>query len=144
MNLGLTETEKGGVKMATKGPSGRYNGTRGGKKGDATKSISYPWAKDLNKGGANKHYNKHANEMGLATVEAYTAHALRFANTIDKVNCVSFVRAGNESTYKYNKTTNEFAIITKDGYVVTYYKPTNGYKYFKSQKAKYSKKGGKK
>ena len=38
------------------------------------------------------------------------------------------------STHKYNKKTNEYAIITKDGYVVTYYKPTNGYKYYKDQK----------
>ncbi len=52
----------------------------------------------------------------------------------------------NWSTYKYNKKTNEFAIITKDGYVVTYYKPTGGFMYYKKQTPKYSKrgKGGKK
>lgn len=37
------------------------------------------------------------------------------------------------STHKYNKKI-EYAVITKDGYVVTYYKPTNGYKYYKDQK----------
>ncbi|MBO4737483.1 MAG: hypothetical protein J5627_03495 [Bacilli bacterium] len=131
--------------MATKGPSGRYDGTRGSnKKRDESKTISYPWAKDFNKYGANKHYNDHAKDMGLTTKEAYAAHALKFANTVDKVNCVSFVHAKTESTYKYNKVTNEFAIITKNGYVVTYYKPSGGYKYYKSQKAKYGKKGGKK
>lgn len=131
--------------MSTKGPSGRYDGTRGAvKKRNEIRSISYPWAKDLNKYSANKHYNEHAKDMGLETKEAYIAHALKFANTVDKVNCVSFVHAKTESTYKYNKVTNEFAIITKDGYIVTYYKPSGGYKYYKSQKAKYWKKGGKK
>lgn len=131
--------------MATKGPSGRYDGTRGGKKNkDGTASISYPWAKDINKHGYDKHYNKHAEDMGLTTKESYASHALKFANTVDKINCVSFVHTKTGSTYKYNKVTNEFAIITKDGYVVTYYKPQSGYKYYKSQKAKYGKKGGKK
>ena len=44
------------------------------------------------------------------------------------------------STHKYNKKTNEYAVITKDGYVVTYYKPATGYKYYIDQKKKKGKK----
>lgn len=36
--------------------------------------------------------------------------------------------------YKYNTKTNTLAIITKDGYVITYFKPTAGYKYYKEEK----------
>ena len=38
------------------------------------------------------------------------------------------------STYKYNKKTNTLAIVTKDGYVVTYFKPAKGYNYYLSEK----------
>lgn len=40
----------------------------------------------------------------------------------------------NFSTYKYNIKTNEFAIIDKKGYVITYFKPADGYKYYLKQK----------
>jgi hypothetical protein len=56
-----------------------------------------------------------------------------FANTVDRKNCVSFIDK-NGSTYKYNKTTNTLAIITKNGYVVTYFKPSAGYEYYKNEK----------
>lgn len=65
--------------------------------------------------------------------ESYIAHSVKFANTVDRKNCVSFIDERG-STYKYNKKTNEFAIITKKGVVVTYYKPEKGYKYYMDQK----------
>ena len=71
--------------------------------------------------------------MGCSSKEAYAAKAVKFANNVDRKNCVSFV-AKNGSTYKYNKKDNTLAIITKDGYVVTYFKPEKGYNYYLSQK----------
>lgn len=73
--------------------------------------------------------------MGTDTKESYASHAVKLANTVDRENCVSFIDSKG-STYKYNKVTNEFAIITKKGYVVTYYKPEDGYDYYLSQKEK--------
>lgn len=70
-----------------------------------------------------------------------TAHAIKFANTADRINCVSFIDPKTKATYKYSKATNEFAIVTQNGYVVTYYKPPKGYAYYKKQEIKY---GGKK
>ncbi len=132
--------------MATKGASNRYgnsNGSRG--RGKATEFIKYQWARDFNKKTLDRHFDDHGKSLNFDSRECYKQHAIKFANTIDKNNCESFV-GKNQSTYKYNKKTNEFAIITKNGYVVTYYKPTGGYKYYKEQKTKYSKrsKGGKK
>ena len=71
--------------------------------------------------------------MGFDSKESYAAHAVSFANTIDRKNNVSFLDK-NDSTYKFNKKTGEFAIITKDGYVVTYFKPRTGIKYYDQQK----------
>lgn len=132
--------------MATKGASNRYGNSKGSRGSNkATESINYQWAKDFNKKTLTKHFDDHGESMSSDSKESYKQHAIRFANTIDKNNCESFVDK-NGSTYKYNKKTNEFAIISKNGYVVTYYKPSGGYKYYKNQKAKYCKRrrGGKK
>lgn len=71
--------------------------------------------------------------MGFSTKTEYGQHAIKFANTVDNKNCVSFIDK-NGSTYKYNKKTNELAIINKDGTVITYFKPKDGYNYYKQQK----------
>lgn len=126
--------------MSTKGPSNHYGNSRGGKQGHATENISYPWAKGFNKKTLDKHFHEHRENLGLNSKEAYVAHAVKFANVVDKKNCVSFVDGKTGSTYKYNKVTNEFAIITADGYIVTYYKPDKGYDYYKSQKAAHGQK----
>lgn len=56
--------------------------------------------------------------MGTPTKESYNARAVTFVNTVDRKNCVSFVDK-NGSTYKYNKKTNEMAIIKDNGVVIT-------------------------
>ena len=66
------------------------------------------------------------------TKDSYNANAVKFANTVDRKNNVSFV-ARNGTTYKYNKNNGTFAIITKRGIVITYFKPKDGYDYYKAQ-----------
>ncbi len=127
--------------MATKGASNRYPTNKRSPSGKSISHINYEWARDFNKKTIDQHFNDHGKSMGFDSKESYKQHAIKFANTIDRKNCTSFV-AENDSTYKYNKVTNEFAIITKDGYIVTYYKPTGEYSYYKNQEIKYSK-GGK-
>ncbi len=132
--------------MATKGASNRYGNSNGSRhQGKPTGTINYPWAKAFNKYSLDKHFDFHGKHMGFDSIESYKQHAIKFANTIDKKNCLSFVDAKTGATYKYNIVTNEFAIITKDGYIVTYYKPENGYDYYKEQIMKHGKViGGKK
>lgn len=112
--------------MSTKGASNRY-GSRSNK---PTKHTGYAWAKGFNKKTLDYHYNQHGKEFG--TKEEYAAHAVAFANTIDRTNNVSFI-AKNNSTYRYNLKTNEFAIIDSKGYVITYFKPKESYDYYKKQ-----------
>lgn len=119
--------------MSHKGSSNRYGHNSHGRQGKPNAHIAYAWAKDFNKNTLQDHYNRHGKQMGCSSKEEYAAQAVNFANTIDKKNCVSFVDS-NGSTYKYNKTSNTLAIITKDGYVVTYFKPDDGYDYYKQQK----------
>lgn len=106
--------------MATKGASNRYGNTKGSNhQGRPTENINYAWAKGFNKNGLTKHFNDHGKEFGCSTKEEYEAKALKFANTVDKTNCKSVVDK-NGTTYKYNPKNNVLALITKDGYIISY------------------------
>ncbi len=120
--------------MPTKGASNRYGNTNGSKhNGQPTEHINYAWAKDFNKKTLDTHYKEHGKTMGFESKESYKQHSIKYANTVDRKNCKSFVDSKTGATYKYNVVTNELAIITKNGYVVTYFKPKGGYDYYKSQ-----------
>lgn len=119
--------------MGTKGASNHYGNSRNGRSGKASSHINYSWAKDFNSKTLNDHFNRHGAQMGCDTKESYAAHAVKFANNVDKTNCVSFVDKKG-STYKYNVKTNTLSVVTKDGYVITYFKPAAGYDYYKAEK----------
>lgn len=119
--------------MSTKGASNRYGNTRNGRRGKRSKAIAYAWAKDFNSKTLNIHFYNHGVQMGCDSKESYAAHAVSFANTVDRKNCISFVTK-DLSTYKYNKKTNTLAVITNDGYVITYFHPKKGYEYYKTEK----------
>lgn len=119
--------------MATKGASNRYGNSRGSSSGHKTKHTGFAWAKAFNRTTLLDHYQRHGQQVKSDTKDSYSAHSIKFANTVDRKNCVSFIDKRG-STYKYNKRTNEFAIITKKGVIVTYYKPEKGYKYYLDQK----------
>ena len=128
--------------MSTKGASNRYGNSNGANhRGAPSEHINYAWAKGFNKNSLKKHFEEHGRSMGFDSMISYEQHAITFANTVDRKNCVSFIDVNTRSTYKYNKVTNEFAIITRDGYVVTYYKPANGIGYYYQQVAKHGKGG---
>lgn len=131
MNPGWLKIERSFI---MKGASNRYGNTRGsGGQGKPSTHINYQWAKYFNKNTLDTHFDKHGKSMGFSSKTEYEQHAIKFANTVDKKNCVSFIDK-NGSTYKYNKKTNELAIINKDGTVITYFKPKGGYDYYKQQK----------
>lgn len=115
--------------MATKGASNRYGNTKNGRRGYVTPHTGYPWAKAFNKKTLKAHFLKHGDEVGCNTKEAYAAHAVSFANTINRDRYISHV-ASNGTTYKFDLTTGRFAMITKHGIVITYFKPKNGYQYY--------------
>lgn len=141
MNHGFTPIRKGGIKMGTKGPSNHYGNSSGGRQGSASKHISYSWAKDFNKRSLSKHFDEHAKHMGIDSEQSYKQHAIKFANDVDKKNYESFVDRKTNKTYKYSVKSNEFVIVDKKGYVVTYFKPKDGHSYYLKEKIKHTKKG---
>lgn len=115
--------------MSSKGASNRYTTTRGGRNNTSSPHINYAWAKSFNKQLLNSHFKKHGNQMCCNSKESYNAKSVKFANTIDKKNCISYVRK-NGTTVKFNKETGVFSTISKKGIVSTYFKPRTGIIYY--------------
>ncbi len=115
--------------MATKGPSMRYGNTRGAHhRGDVSDHIGYQWAKDFNRGGLEQHSKDHGKEFGAVSAADYASKAVHFANAVDKQNYKSVIDK-NGTTYKYDPRDGRLAIITKDGYVVSYHHTGNKFTY---------------
>lgn len=108
--------------MSTKGASNWYGNARGGRKGHRTQHTGFAWAKAFNRSTLKDHFHRHGKQMACPTKESYNAKAVKFANTIDRKNSVSFV-ARNGTTYKFNKVSGAFVIINKRGIVITYFRP---------------------
>jgi hypothetical protein len=122
----MEERYKGVRQNATKGPSYRYGNTRGAKhRGKASQHINYAWAKDFNKSRLEKHFIDHGKDFSSCSKQDYAAKAVHFANEIDRKRYKSVIDY-HGTTYKYDSQSGAYAAITKDGYVVTYYKPRKG------------------
>lgn len=116
--------------MATKGPTYLYGNTNGSLgRGEKTEHIGYKYAKDYNKNRLSVDFVKHGSDFGVGSKNDYAAHAVHFANFVDRKNCISFIdKVG--TTHKYNVKTNTYISVDKRGYVITYFKPEDGIKYY--------------
>ena len=124
--------------MATKGASNHFGNARHGKQGHITSHIGFAWAKGFNKLSVARHAKEHMSSLGLSNENEYVAHAVAFANHVDREKNISYVRK-NGQTVKYSTKTNEFAVIDKHGFVTTYFKPDNGISYYYNDRRKNSK-----
>ena len=77
-----------------------------------------------------KHF-KHAKEFGFDKLTQYSQSAKKFAENNERG--IKSFRAMNGSIYKYSSKTNEFMIISKDGKIVTYFKPTNPHSFIENK-----------
>ena len=117
--------------MATKGASNHYGNARGGRQGHITAHTGFAWAKGFNKSTLVDHANRHGGTGGTTK---YVANAVAFANRVDRVNHLSYIRKDG-TTVKYSKKTNEFVTVNKKGIVQTYYYPKRGiYEYYKDRR----------
>lgn len=121
--------------MATKGASNHFGNARHGKQGHITAHTGFAWAKDFNKHSLDRHAAEHMKSLGFSNANDYVAHAVAFANHVDRENNISHVRKDGQ-TVKYSVKTNEFAIIDKHGYVTTYFKPNEGIAYYYKDRRK--------
>ena len=76
------------------------------------------------------HYQKHGIEMGFSSASEYEKAA---SDLINNEDCLyKNEKEGNDGVY-YLESTNEFAILSSDGYIRTYFMPDDGIDYFNRQ-----------
>ena len=78
----------------------------------------------------NQHYEKHGREMGFRNAKEYEAAACDVINSPD---ALYKLEAEDGDGVYYIEETNEFAILSTDGYIRTYFNPNGGKAYFDRQ-----------
>ena len=78
----------------------------------------------------NDHFEKHGRDMGFASAEEYEkAAAVAAANP----NALHKIESDDGDDVYYVEATNEFVVVSTDGYIRTYFLPDSGIKYFNKQ-----------
>lgn len=78
----------------------------------------------------NDHFEKHNEDFNYATVEEYVEGANR---VINDENSLHKLEAEDGDDVYYLEETNEFVIVSTDGYIRTYFKPSKGIDYYNRQ-----------
>ncbi|MDE7223762.1 MAG: hypothetical protein K2O34_08300 [Acetatifactor sp.] len=78
----------------------------------------------------NQHYEKHGAEMGFATIEDYVAAANAVINHPDVLHKLE--AEDNDDVY-FLEATNEFVVVSTDGYIRTYFIASGGIDYYNRQ-----------
>lgn len=77
-----------------------------------------------------EHYEKHGKDMGFASAKEYQDAASAVVNNPDALHKTE--KEDGDDVY-YIEATNEFVVVSKDGYVRTYFLPDSGKKYYDKQ-----------
>ena len=78
----------------------------------------------------NSHYDKHGIEMGFKSAGDYEKAA---SDVINNPAALYKTEKEDGDHVYYLVSTNEFVVLSKDGYIRTYFKPDQGKKYFDRQ-----------
>ena len=77
-----------------------------------------------------QHYEKHGIEMGFASAEEYLAAANKVVSSPQALHKKE--AEDNDDVY-YLEESNEFVIVSEDGYIRTYFLPDGGISYYNRQ-----------
>lgn len=77
-----------------------------------------------------QHFEKHGKEMGFETKEAYEKAD---SDVINNPKALFKTEAEDGDYVYYVEETNEFVVLSLDGYIRTYFLPSSGKKYFDRQ-----------
>lgn len=76
------------------------------------------------------HYEKHGKEMGFKDKESYEEAASDVVNNPDALHKIE--KEDGDDVY-YVEKTNEFVVVSPDGYIRTYFNPDDGIDYYNRQ-----------
>ncbi|MCR5300853.1 MAG: hypothetical protein K6E49_00270 [Lachnospiraceae bacterium] len=77
-----------------------------------------------------QHYEKHGRDMGFETAKEYEAAA---AAAVSNPAALHKTEAEDGDDVYYVEDTNEFVVVSTDGYIRTYFLPDSGIKYYNRQ-----------
>lgn len=77
-----------------------------------------------------QHYEKHGKDMGFANAKDYEAAAAAVVANPDALHKIE--KEDGDDIY-YLEETNEFVVVSTDGYLRTYFLPDSGIKYYNKQ-----------
>ena len=78
----------------------------------------------------NQHYDKHGKDMGFANAKDYEKAA---SDVINNPNALHKTEKEDGDFVYYIRETNEFVVLSTDGYIRTYFLPDSGYSYYQRQ-----------
>ena len=78
----------------------------------------------------NQHYEKHGREMGFASAADYEKAAAAVVNNPAALHKIE--KEDGDDVY-YVESTNEFVVVSTDGYIRTYFLPDRGIDYYNKQ-----------
>ena len=77
-----------------------------------------------------QHYEKHGIEMGFASAQDYQEAA---AAVVENTSALHKTEKEDGDDVYYLESTNEFVVVSTDGYIRTYFNPDSGIKYYNKQ-----------
>lgn len=77
-----------------------------------------------------EHFEKHGREMGFSDAKAYEEAASDVVNNPEALHKIE--EEDGDDVY-YLESTNDFVIVSTDGFIRTYYRPNSGIDYFNRQ-----------
>lgn len=76
------------------------------------------------------HYEKHGKDMGFKDAESYEDAASKVVNNPEALHKTE--KEDGDDVY-YVEKTNEFVVVSPDGYIRTYFNPDDGINYYNRQ-----------
>ena len=78
----------------------------------------------------NQHYDKHGKDMGFADAKAYEKAA---SDVVNNKSALHKTEEEDGDDIYYVESTNEFVVVSTDGYLRTFFNPDRGLDYFNRQ-----------
>ena len=97
---------------------------------ESVPTVSQTEYKFRNKNLLDQHYEKHGRDMGFASAEEYEKAAAAVVNNPAALHKIE--KEDGDDVY-YVESTNEFVIVSTDGYIRTYFLPDRGIDYYNKQ-----------
>ena len=97
---------------------------------EEAETASYKEYRFKNKSRLNDHYEKHGKEMGFGSAQEYEKAASDVVNNPDALHKTE--KEDGDDIY-YVEATNEFVVVSTQGYLRTYFLPDKGIDYYNRQ-----------